>query len=287
MKFHVLTLFPEIPRAFFESSIMAKAVQREIIAYNLVNVRDFAFNKHRSCDDKPYGAVNDKHVPGMLMLPEPLALALESVGVFPEPGFFAESGNAEPAEVPPEREASPKKRVIYVTPSGKPLTQALAEELAGEDELVFVCGRYEGIDQRIIDAYVDDEISIGDYVMSSGELAATVIIDTVYRLIDGVISSESLEDESFSDGFLEYPQYTRPEIFRGVAVPEVLLSGHHENIRRWRLRKRIEKTISVRPDLIREARASGFLSKETEKIIKEIEHVNGTDSQDRRGPEKG
>ena len=249
MKFHVLTLFPEIPRAFFESSIMARAVKKEIIAYNLVNIRDFAFNKHRSCDDKPYGAVNDKHVPGMLMLPEPLSLALDSV------------------------EAS-KKRVIYVTPSGTPLTQKLAEELAKENELVFICGRYEGIDQRVIDEYVDDEISIGDYVMSSGELAATVIIDTVYRLIDGVISSESLEDESFSDGLLEYPQYTRPEIFRDVSVPEVLLSGHHENIRRWRLRKRIEKTLRVRPDLIEKARASGSLSKEAEKIVKELKNGN-------------
>ena len=249
MKFHVLTLFPEIPRAFFENSIMAKAVKRGIIAYNLVNIRDFAFNKHRSCDDKPYGAVNDKHVPGMLMLPEPLSLALDSV------------------------DAS-RKRVIYVTPSGKPLTQDLAAELAKEDELVFVCGRYEGIDQRVIDLYVDDEISIGDYVMSSGELAATVIIDTVYRLIDGVISSESLEDESFSDGLLEYPQYTRPEIFRDMNVPEVLLSGHHENIRRWRLRKRIEKTLSVRPDLIQRSRDSGTLSKEAERFIKEIENDN-------------
>jgi tRNA (guanine37-N1)-methyltransferase len=278
MKFHVLTLFPEIPRAFFESSIMAKAVERGIIAYNLVNVRDFAFNKHRSCDDKPYGAVNEKHVPGMLMLPEPLSLALDSVGA--------------PRKSVPADPAIPKKRVIYVTPSGTPLTQGLAEELAKEDELVFVCGRYEGIDQRVIDEYVTDEISIGDYVMSSGELAATVIIDTVYRLIDGVISSESLEDESFSDGLLEYPQYTRPEIFRDVSVPEVLLSGHHENIRRWRLRKRIEKTLRVRPDLIEKARAAGSLTKESEKIIKELtggmpyrqgsresENGNGTDPQ--------
>jgi len=274
MKFHVLTLFPEIPRAFFESSIMAKAVARGIIAYNLVNIRDFALNKHRSCDDKPYGAVNDKHVPGMLMLPEPLALAIESTGVLPRSAV-------------PDRDARNARRVIYVTPSGKPLTQQLAAELAGENELVFVCGRYEGIDQRIIDQYVDDEISIGDYVMSSGELAATVIIDTVYRLIDGVISSESLEDESFSDGLLEYPQYTRPEIFRDLAVPEVLLSGHHENIRRWRLRKRIEKTLRVRPDLIDKARASASLSKEAEKIIKAFQNGNGADPQDRRKPEKG
>lgn len=261
MKFHVLTLFPEIPRAFFESSIMAKAVSRGIIAYNLVNIRDFAFDKHKTCDDCTYGGGA-----GMLMLPEPLAQALESVGVAPR----LLSGTSEGAS---------RKRVVYVTPSGKTLDQRLASELAREEELVFVCGRYEGIDQRIIDQYVDDEISIGDYVMSSGELAATVIIDTVYRLIDGVISSDSLEEESFSGGFLEYPQYTRPEIFRDLPVPEVLLSGHHENIRRWRLRKRIEKTLRVRPDLIAREQASASLSKEAEKIIKELQNGNGSDPQ--------
>ena len=262
MQFHVLTLFPEIPKAFFESSIMAKAVQKGIIAYNLVNIRDFAFNKHKSCDDKPYGAVNDKHVPGMLMLPEPLACALESVGVY---------SKFDTVHVRLEN----RPRVIYVTPSGVPLTQNLAAELSRETELVFVCGRYEGIDQRIIDGFVDNEISIGDYVMSSGELAATVIIDTVYRLIAGVISSESLEEESFSGNLLEYPQYTRPKIFRNEKVPEVLLSGHHENIRRWRLRKRIEKTLRVRPDLIQRGRVSSTFTKEEEKIIKELQNGNG------------
>jgi tRNA (guanine37-N1)-methyltransferase len=266
VKFHVLTLFPEIPRAFFESSIMAKAVSRGIIAYNLVNIRDFALDKHKTCDDSTYGGGA-----GMLMLPEPLCSALDSVGVFPHPQNAVRFEDAMESVLP-------GKRVIYVTPSGKPLTQNLAAELAKEDELVFVCGRYEGIDQRVIDQYVDDEISIGDYVMSSGELAATVIIDTVYRLIDGVISSESLEEESFSNGFLEYPQYTRPEIFRDLTVPEVLLSGHHENIRRWRLRKRIEKTLRVRPDLITKVQASGSLSKEAEKIIKELQNGNGADS---------
>lgn len=259
MKFHVLTLFPEIPRAFFESSIMAKAVERGIIDYNLVNIRDFAFDRHKTCDDKPYGGVLGTRVPGMLMLPEPLSLALESVGAAPK------AARTEPCRDP---------RVIYVTPSGRPLDQAFATELSRESELAFVCGRYEGIDQRVIDLYVDDEVSIGDYVMSSGELAATVIIDTVYRLIEGVISSDSLDEESFSGGLLEYPQYTRPEQFRGLSVPEVLLSGHHEQIRRWRLRKRVEKTLAVRPDLIERAREAGSLTGEAEKILKELRHGN-------------
>lgn len=257
MNFHVLTLFPEIPRAFFENSIMAKAVEKGIIAYDLVNIRDFAFDKHKTCDDNPYGGGA-----GMLMLPEPLSLALKSV---------CRKINAEAKE----RGVKPKKRVIYVTPSGKPFTQKLAQNLSQESDLVFICGRYEGIDQRIIDSWVDDEISIGDYVMSSGELAATVIIDAVYRLVDGVISSESLEEESYTDGLLEYPQYTHPEVFDGMKVPEVLLSGHHENIRKWRLKMRLRKTLRVRPDLVAKAREQGLLSKEAEKMIEEITNETG------------
>lgn len=257
MNFHVLTLFPEIPRAFFENSIMAKAVEKGIIAYDLVNIRDFAFDKHKTCDDSPYGGGA-----GMLMLPEPLSLALKSV---------CRKINAEAKE----RGVKPKKRVIYVTPSGKPFTQKLAQDLSQESDLVFICGRYEGIDQRIIDSWVDDEISIGDYVMSSGELAATVIIDAVYRLVDGVISSESLEEESYTDGLLEYPQYTHPEVFDGMKVPEVLLSGHHENIRKWRLKMRLRKTLRVRPDLVAKAREQGLLSKEAEKMIEEITRETG------------
>ena len=243
MRFNVLTLFPEIPAAFFESSIMAKAVERGLITYNLVNIRDFAYDKHRTCDDLTYGGGA-----GMLLLPQPLALTLDSV-------------------------QAAEKRVIYVTPSGKPFTQAYAAELAREKELVFLCGRYEGIDQRIIDEYACDEISLGDYVMSSGELAALVIIDAVYRLIDGVISRESLEEESFSDGLLEYPQYTRPQIFRDKSVPDVLLSGHHEHIRKWRLKRRIEKTLAMRPDLLSAIRASAEWTKEAELILQEL--ING------------
>ena len=240
MKFTVLTLFPDIVKAFFENSIMAKAVEKEIIAYDLVNIRDFALDKHRTCDDGTYGGGA-----GQLMMAEPLGRALDSV-------------------------KAKRKFVIYVTPSGKPLTQNLAQELSCKDELVFICGRYEGIDQRIIDSYVDMEISIGDYVMSSGEVAATVVIDTVYRLVDGVINHESLEEESYCDGLLEYPQYTHPEEWNGMKVPPVLLSGNHEEIRKWRLKKRLMKTLANRPDLICEARRSGKLTLEAEKMIEEI-----------------
>ena len=256
MKFYVLTLFPEIPRAFFVFLFMAKAVEKGIIAYELVNIRDFAFDKHKTCDDSPYGGGA-----GMLMKTEPLCKALESVQV--KSKLLDEKSKK-------KKNKKKSKRVIYVTPSGRPLTQKLAYELSQEEELVFICGRYEGIDQRVIDSYVDDEISIGDYVLSSGELAATVIIDSVYRLVDGVISSESLEEESFSDGLLEYPQYTRPEVFKGMKVPDVLLSGHHENIRKWRLKKRLAKTLQNRPEMISSARISGKLTDEAEQMIEEI-----------------
>ena len=245
MKFTVLTLFPDIVRAFFENSIMAKAVEKEIIAYDLVNIRDFATDKHHTCDDGTYGGGA-----GQLMMPEPLSKALDSV-------------NAR------------KKYVIYVTPSGKQLTQKVAEELSHKDELVFICGRYEGIDQRIIDLYVDDEISIGDYVMSSGEVAATVIIDSVYRLVEDVITAESLDEESFSGGLLEYPQYTRPTVYKGLEVPEVLTGGNHEQIRKWRLKKSLQKTLLNRPELIQQARLTGTLSEEAQKMIEELaEHAD-------------
>jgi len=242
IKFTVLSLFPEIIAGFLDSSIMAKARARELVQTQLVNIRDFAQDKHHKCDDIIYGGGA-----GMLMLPEPLSLALESV-------------------------EAPKKRVIYVSPAGRPFTQKLAQELANEKELVIICGRYEGIDQRVIDKYVDDEISIGDYVLSSGEVASLVIIDAVYRLVEGVISGESLEEESFSDGLLEYPQYTRPEIYDTMRVPEILLSGHHANIARWRLKKRLEKTLVMRPDLI----VKESLSKEARALLDELASEGGS-----------
>ncbi|MDR2630185.1 MAG: tRNA (guanosine(37)-N1)-methyltransferase TrmD [Spirochaetaceae bacterium] len=254
MKYQVLTLFPEITDAFFATSIMARAVERGIVEYHAVNIRDFALDKHKTCDDAPYGGGA-----GMLMLPEPLGRALEAAGAR---NRLTGSGESCPGKGP---------RVIYLSPSGRPFTQAYAGELAAEQELILLCGRYEGIDQRIIDAYVDDEISVGDYVLSSGEAAALVVIDATYRLLDQVITPESLAEESFSGGLLEYPQYTRPEIYGMLRVPEVLLSGHHENIRRWRLKKRVEKTLALRPDLIRRGEELGLFDAETRKLIQEAQ----------------
>jgi tRNA (guanine37-N1)-methyltransferase len=289
INYTVLTLFPTIIDAYFSASIMAKAVERGIVGYRAVNIREFALDRHKTCDDASYGGG-----PGMLMLPEPLGRALEAAGARPkiaEPGAAAPQGAAPEGAVRPPQQASPNeagdpsangdapgdgaaavtaKRVIYLSPSGQPFTQALAEELAACGELILLCGRYEGIDQRIIDRYVDQEISVGDYVLSSGEAAALVLIDATYRLVDRVITPESLDEESFSGGLLEYPQYTRPEVYAMMEVPEILLSGHHANIRRWRLRKQIEKTLAIRPDLIRRGRETGLFDAETSKIIEEL-----------------
>jgi tRNA (guanine37-N1)-methyltransferase len=253
VKYTVLSLFPEITDAYFATSIMARAVSRGIVEYRSVNIRDYAFDRHKTCDDAPYGGG-----PGMLMLAEPLGRALEAAGAKPQ--------------------GAGGKRVLYLSPSGRPFNQAMARELAAGEELVLLCGRYEGVDQRIIDTYVDDEISVGDYVLSSGEVAALVLIDATYRLVERVITPASLEEESFSGGLLEYPQYTRPEIYDNLKVPEVLLSGHHENIRRWRLEKQVEKTFALRPDLIRRGEEKSLFDDETRKII---------DAMKRRGPLDG
>jgi len=224
VKLILITLFPELLSGYFENSIMAKAVDRGLISYSIINFRDYAHDRHRTCDDAPYGGGA-----GMVIKPEPLAEALDSIDGM-------------------------NKRVIYPSPSGKLFNQEYAWELSKEKELVLVCGRYEGVDQRIIDLYVDDEVCIGDYVLSSGEIAALTIVDSVYRLMDGVISGESLEEESFTGGLLEYPHYTRPAVFRGTEVPDVLLSGNHAEINKWRYGKRIEKTRRNRPELLKKRR---------------------------------
>ena len=245
MNYTVLSLFPEICDAYFASSIMAKTVKSGIVNYRSINIRDYALDKHHTCDDAPYGGGA-----GMLMMAEPIGRALEAAGA--------------------RGKKQGTKRVIYLSPSGKPFDQALARELALEEELILICGRYEGIDQRVIDLYVTDEISVGDYVLSSGEVAALVLIDATYRLLDQVITPASLYEESFSGGLLEYPQFTRPEIYDTLKVPEILLSGHHENIRRWRLEKRVEKTLSQRPDMISRGEEFGLFDAETRKIIEQV-----------------
>jgi tRNA (guanine37-N1)-methyltransferase len=233
----VLTLFPELVEQYFATSIVGKAVERGALTPDVVNIRDFATDRHRSCDDAPYGGGA-----GMVLLPEPLGRALDSV-------------DAE------------HRHVVFPSPSGKPFTQAVAQRLSETEGMVLICGRYEGIDQRIIDHYVNEELSIGDYVLSSGELASMVIIDAVYRLREGMLRAESVSDESFQDGLLEYPHYTRPEEFRGLQVPEVLTSGHHARISDWRRRQKLIKTARNRPDLLERADVSPDERREVEELL--------------------
>lgn len=219
MKFDVLTLFPEMFEPL-KHSIIERASKQNLIDINLINIRDFSKDKHKKVDDTPYGGGA-----GMVMRADVIYDAYKSV----------QNENA---------------KVIYLTPQGKKLDQKKVEELSKEKHLILLCGHYEGIDQRVIDKIVDEEISIGDYVLTGGELPAMVLIDSVSRYVEGVLSESSTNEESFSQGLLEYPQYTRPETFEGVKVPEILLSGHHENIKKWREEKSLENTKLKRPDLL-------------------------------------
>lgn len=200
MKFNVLTLFPEMFSALDES-IIGRGKEKGLIDINLINIRDFSKNKHKKVDDTPYGGGA-----GMVMEPTVVYDAYCSV-------------------------KEPNVKVIYMSPQGKTLNQQMVQDLAKEENIILLCGHYEGIDQRVIDEIVDEEISIGDYVLTGGELPAMVLIDSVSRYVEGVLKEDSVQEESFTDGLLEYPQYTRPEVFLGKRVPEVLLSGHHENIK--------------------------------------------------------
>jgi len=220
MKFDILTLFPEMFEGI-NKSIIGKALEKELIEVNLVNIRDFSKDKHKKVDDTPYGGGA-----GMVMRPDVVYDAYKSL----------KSDNA---------------KVIYLSPKGKTLNQEKVKELSKEKHIILLCGHYEGIDQRVLDEIVDEEISIGDYVLTGGEIPAMVLIDSVSRYVDGVITSESVEEESFSNGLLEYPQYTRPEIFLDKKVPEILLSGHHENIKKWREEQALEITKQNRPDLLK------------------------------------
>jgi tRNA (guanine37-N1)-methyltransferase len=222
MRVDVVTLFPELFEGPLRVSIIGRAVERGLVTFGVHDLREHGLGRHRSVDDYPYGGGA-----GMVMRPEPLYAAVE-----------------------PLREAG--AHVILLDPAGEPLTDALARELAGMSHLALVCGRYEGIDERAR-ALVDREVSIGDYVLTGGELPALVLIDTVVRLLPGVIEAESHEGDSFASGLLEHPQYTRPEEFRGMAVPPVLLSGHHGEVERWRRREALRRTLERRPDLLESA----------------------------------
>jgi tRNA (guanine37-N1)-methyltransferase len=224
MRIDVLTLFPEAFAGPLEASILGRALASGIATVGLHNIRDYAIDRHQVVDDYAYGGG-----PGMVMKPEPLAAAIEAV----------------------RDSATPRGRTVLLTPQGRLLRQLVVDELAAEERLILVCGHYEGVDERIREHFVDDEISIGDYVLSGGEIAALVVIDAVVRRQPGTLGSpDSLLEESHSDGLLEYPQYTRPAEFRGWRVPDILLSGNHGEIARWRRRQRVIRTAQRRPDLL-------------------------------------
>ena len=237
MRFDVLTLFPEMFEVL-NQSIIGRAKEKGLINVNLINIRDFSKNKHKKVDDTPYGGGA-----GMVIGPDVVYDAYKSV-------------------------KDEKAKVIYMSPQGKKLDQKKVEELSKQEHLILLCGHYEGIDQRVLDKIVDEEISIGDYVLTGGELPAMVLIDSVSRYVEGVLKDDSTKEESFSQGLLEYPQYTRPEVFEGQQVPEILLSGHHENIDKWRRKQSLKITLNKRPDLLEKVE----LSDEDKKVLEEIKN---------------
>ncbi|WP_304639446.1 tRNA (guanosine(37)-N1)-methyltransferase TrmD [Pseudomonas sp.] len=244
----VVTLFPEMFAALTDYGVTGRAVKRGQLTVAFSNPRDHAHDRHRTVDDRPFGGG-----PGMLMKVEPLLAAIETI----------------------RQQAPSPPRVIYLSPQGRPLTQALASELAQLDSMVLLCGRYEGIDERIIEMCVDEEISIGDYVLSGGELGAMVLLDSVTRLIPGVLGhADSAVEDSFTDGLLDCPHYTRPEEFAGQRVPEVLLGGNHALIRRWRLKQSLGRTWQRRPELVE----SMTLSKEQQQLLAEFIREQETDN---------
>jgi tRNA (guanine37-N1)-methyltransferase len=239
MKFDILTLFPNMFSSPFQESILGKAIEKGLIQIRTVNIRDFTLNKHQVVDDTPYGGGQ-----GMVMKGEPIARAIEWV-----------------------KSQNPSVWTIYLTPQGKPFNQKMAQELSSHSHLILLCGRYEGIDERVRKLFADEEISIGDYVLTGGELAAMVLMDAISRLLPGVLGSDrSAEEDSFFQSLLEYPQYTRPPNFRGMEVPEVLLSGNHAAISRWRRMEALRRTRMRRPDLLEKAR----LSNEDRELLREI-----------------
>jgi tRNA (guanine37-N1)-methyltransferase len=273
MKFEIITIFPEFFSSFFENGILRRALAEGLVTVEVHDLRVFTHDRHRTVDDRPFGGGE-----GMVLKPEPLAEALAALGIQPKVERHA-SNAAQAASAPPQ--------VVLLSAQGRPFTQALARELASEDRVVLICGRYEGVDERINQLYCDLELSIGDYVLSGGELAAAVVVDATMRLLPGVLGNEaSSEFESFgvsdaeittdhegvprsqhgAGGLLDYPHYTRPAEFGGVRVPEPLLNGDHAQIRKWRREQQLRKTLDNRPDLL----AGASLSKEDYKLLEAI-----------------
>ena len=250
MKFYIMTLFPDMVMQGLNTRIIGRAMDKGLLSIEAVNIRDYAFNKHNSVDDYPYGGGA-----GMLMQAEPVYQAYKAIE---------------------ERtDASRKPRVVYLSPQGKTFSQGMAEELAGAEELVFLCGHYEGIDERVLEEIVTDYVSIGDYILTGGELPAMIMVDAISRLVPGVLHNDvSAEFESFQDNLLEYPQYSRPEIWHDKRVPEVLLSGHHANIEKWRREQSIIRTAKNRPDLLEKAELT---EKEKEVVRKSLQLEDNCD----------
>ena len=244
MRIDILTLFPDMCNSVLGESIIGRARAAGKVEINSIDIRDYTNDKHRRVDDKPYGGGM-----GMVMQAEPIYKCFNALC----------------------DEIGKKPHLLYMTPQGKTLTQDRVKELAKMDNIAILCGHYEGIDERVIEELQPEEISVGDYVLTGGELPALIVADSVSRMLDGVLSNdECFEEESHFNSLLEYPQYTHPEEWKGMKVPPVLLSGNHELIRKWRLKKRLEKTLANRPDLISLARMKGQLSDEAEKMIEEI-----------------
>jgi tRNA (guanine37-N1)-methyltransferase len=247
MKVDVLTLFPEMFEGVFGHSILKKAAEKQAVQYNVINFREFSDNKHQTVDDYPYGGGA-----GMVLKPQPIFDAVEALT---------------------NKNEEKKSRVILLCPQGERLNQKKAEELAEEKHLIFICGHYEGYDERIREHIVTDEISIGDYVLTGGELGAMVIIDSVVRLLPEVLGNEeSHQKDSFSTGLLEHPHYTRPADFRGMKVPDVIISGNHKNIEEWRAKESLRRTFTRRPDLLKEIELSKEQLKWLEEIQKDIDN---------------
>lgn len=253
MNIHIMTLFPEMVMGGLNTSITGRAISKGILSIEAVNIRDYAFNKHNSVDDYPYGGGA-----GMLMQAEPVYQCYQAI----VDKIHTQSGAG--SELCADKK---KPRVLYMSPQGKTFTQGMAEELAQEEELIFLCGHYEGIDERVLDEIVTDYVSIGDYVLTGGELPAMVMVDAVSRMVPGVLHNDvSAEFESFQDNLLEYPQYSRPEIWHEKQVPPVLLSGHHANIEKWRREQSVIRTARNRPDLLEKAN----LTEEEKKLAKSV-----------------